>query len=108
MNAFKAQQHRWVGFVQVARKPARVWRSDVPFAVKVEAFHLTYNVPYVALFILALIVYPVVLARYEQVSGSRWPIPFSLRGHAARAGSFRVRYASRDAIGGGSSTTCRS
>jgi cellulose synthase/poly-beta-1,6-N-acetylglucosamine synthase-like glycosyltransferase len=71
MNAFKAQQHRWVkGSIQVARKllPA-VWRSRAPLGVKVEAsFHLTYNVAYVFLLLLSLIVYPVVLARYR--SGS--------------------------------------
>jgi cellulose synthase/poly-beta-1,6-N-acetylglucosamine synthase-like glycosyltransferase len=73
MNAFKAQQHRWVkGSIQVARKllPG-IWRSDLPVGVKVDAtFHLTYNAAYVALFVLAIIVYPVVLARYE--SRSLW------------------------------------
>jgi len=66
MNAFKAQQHRWVkGSIQVARKllPA-IWRSPVSLAVKVEAsFHLTYNLAYVFLLLLSMIVYPVVLAR---------------------------------------------
>jgi len=68
MNAFKAQQHRWVkGSIQVARKLLpQVWRAPVPLAVKVEAtFHLTYNVAYVFLLLLSLIVYPVVLARYR-------------------------------------------
>jgi len=68
MNAFKAQQHRWVkGSIQVARKllPA-LWRSRLPWRVKVEAsFHLTYNVAYVFLLLLSLIVYPVVLAGYQ-------------------------------------------
>ena len=71
MNAFKAQQHRWVrGSIQVARKLLpRVWRSDAPLAVKLEAtFHLTSNVPYVLLLLLSLLVYPVVLARYESKS----------------------------------------
>lgn len=71
MNAFKAQQHRWVkGSIQVARKLLPViWRSPAPLAVKVEAtFHLTYNVAYVALLLLSLIVYPVVLERYESRS----------------------------------------
>ena len=66
MNAFKAQQHRWVkGSIQVARKLLPIiWRSRVPLAVKVEStFHLTYNVAYVFLLLLSLIVYPVVLAR---------------------------------------------
>jgi len=71
MNAFKAQQHRWVkGSIQVARKLLPViWRSRVPLGVKVEAsFHLTYNVAYVFLLLLSLIVYPVVLARYDRES----------------------------------------
>jgi len=71
MNAFKAQQHRWVkGSIQVARKLLPVvWRARLPLRVKVEAtFHLTYNMAYVLLLLLSLIVYPVVLARYR--SGS--------------------------------------
>jgi cellulose synthase/poly-beta-1,6-N-acetylglucosamine synthase-like glycosyltransferase len=71
MNAFKAQQHRWVrGSIQVARKLLpRIWRSAAPLPVKVEAtFHLTSNVPYVLLLLLAVIVYPVTLARYESKS----------------------------------------
>jgi len=71
MNAFKSQQHRWVkGSIQVARKllPA-LWRSNAPLAVKIEAtFHLSANVAYVALLLLALLVYPVVLQRYESQS----------------------------------------
>jgi cellulose synthase/poly-beta-1,6-N-acetylglucosamine synthase-like glycosyltransferase len=71
MNAFKAQQHRWVkGSIQVARKllPA-IWRSRVPLAVKIESsFHLTYNVAYVFLLLLSLIVYPVAMARYRSAS----------------------------------------
>jgi cellulose synthase/poly-beta-1,6-N-acetylglucosamine synthase-like glycosyltransferase len=71
MNAFKAQQHRWVkGSIQVARKLLpRVWRARLPLGVKVEAtFHLTYNVAYVFLLLLSLLVYPVVLARYRSAS----------------------------------------
>jgi cellulose synthase/poly-beta-1,6-N-acetylglucosamine synthase-like glycosyltransferase len=71
MNAFKAQQHRWVkGSIQVARKLLpRVWRAHLPLGVKVEAtFHLTYNVAYVFLLLLSLLVYPVVLARYRGAS----------------------------------------
>ena len=71
MNAFKAQQHRWVkGSVQVARKllPA-IWRSGAPLPLKIEAtFHLTTNIAYVALLLLSFIVYPVVLERYESRS----------------------------------------
>jgi len=71
MNAFKAQQHRWVkGSIQVARKLLPViWRSDATLGVKLEAtFHLTINVPYVLVLLLSLIVYPVVMARYESRS----------------------------------------
>ena len=71
MNAFKAQQHRWVkGSIQVALKllPA-IWRAPLPLPVKLEAsIHLTYNVAYVFLLLLALLVYPVVIARYESRS----------------------------------------
>jgi len=66
MNAYKAQQHRWVkGSIQVARKllPA-IWRAPLPLGVKIEAtFHLTYNVAYVFLLLLSFLVTPVVLAR---------------------------------------------
>jgi cellulose synthase/poly-beta-1,6-N-acetylglucosamine synthase-like glycosyltransferase len=68
MNAFKAQQHRWVkGSIQVARKILpEVWRARLPLAVKLEAsIHLTYNLAYVFLLLLALLVYPVVVARYD-------------------------------------------
>ena len=71
MNAFKAQQHRWVkGSIQVAKKLLpRIWRSRWPASVKWEAtFHLTNNLAYVLLFLLSIILYPVVLARYESKS----------------------------------------
>jgi hypothetical protein len=71
MNAFKSQQHRWVkGSIQVARKLLPLlWRAPLPLAVKLEAtVHLTYNVAYVFLLLLSLIVYPVVLARYQDGS----------------------------------------
>jgi len=68
MNAFKAQQYRWVrGSVQVARKTLpSVWRAALPLSVKLEAtFHLTYNVAYVLLLVVSAITYPVVMARIE-------------------------------------------
>ena len=71
MNAFKAQQYRWVrGSIQVARKVLPdVWRAPLPFAVKLEAtFHLTINVAYVLLLLVAAIAYPVVIARIEEKS----------------------------------------
>jgi hypothetical protein len=49
MNAFKSQQHRWAkGSIQTAKKllPA-IFKSDLPWSVKIEAFfHLTNNLAY--------------------------------------------------------------
>ncbi|HEV8129126.1 MAG TPA: glycosyltransferase, partial [Candidatus Eisenbacteria bacterium] len=68
MNAFKAQQYRWVkGSIQVARKALpSIWRAALPMRVKVEAtFHLTTNVAYVLLLLVSMLAYPVVIARVE-------------------------------------------
>ena len=66
MNGFKSQQHRWTkGSIQTARKilPA-VWRSRLPWRVKVEAFfHLTNNVSYVLVLLLALLLLPAIVIR---------------------------------------------
>jgi cellulose synthase/poly-beta-1,6-N-acetylglucosamine synthase-like glycosyltransferase len=56
--AFKSQQHRWAkGSVQVFRKLGwRILTSNEPVAVKLEAMaHLTGNVGYPAVFLLALL-----------------------------------------------------
>ena len=61
MNAFKSQQHRWAkGSIQTARKLLpRILGSDLPRAVKVEAFfHLTANFTY-PLMILLTVLMPV-------------------------------------------------
>jgi cellulose synthase/poly-beta-1,6-N-acetylglucosamine synthase-like glycosyltransferase len=61
MNAFKSQQHRWAkGSIQTARKLLpRILSSDLPRAVKVEAFfHLTANFTY-PLMILLTVLMPV-------------------------------------------------
>ncbi|HZR10366.1 MAG TPA: cellulose synthase family protein [Myxococcales bacterium] len=61
MNAFKSQQHRWAkGSIQTARKLLpRILKSDLPRAVKVEAFfHLTANFTY-PLMILLTVLMPV-------------------------------------------------
>ncbi len=58
MNAFKSQQHRWAkGSIQTALKLLpRIFRSDLPFRVKKEAFfHLTANVAYLLMIPLALL-----------------------------------------------------
>jgi cellulose synthase/poly-beta-1,6-N-acetylglucosamine synthase-like glycosyltransferase len=61
MNAFKTQQHRWAkGSIQTARKLLpRILASDLPRAVKIEAFfHLTANLTY-PLMILLTVLMPV-------------------------------------------------
>jgi cellulose synthase/poly-beta-1,6-N-acetylglucosamine synthase-like glycosyltransferase len=66
MNGFKSQQHRWAkGSIQTARKilPS-VWRSRLPWKVKVEAFfHLTNNASYVLVLALALLLGPAIVIR---------------------------------------------
>jgi cellulose synthase/poly-beta-1,6-N-acetylglucosamine synthase-like glycosyltransferase len=66
MNAFKSQQFRWAkGSIQVAKKLLpTIWRSKVPFGVKVEAFfHLTNNFAYPLLLLLSMILLPNLLVR---------------------------------------------
>ncbi|MBW2527047.1 MAG: glycosyltransferase family 2 protein [Deltaproteobacteria bacterium] len=68
MASFKSQQHRWAkGSIQVARKMLPViLKSDVPFKVKCEAFfHLTNNLAYVLMILLALLLMPNLLVRTE-------------------------------------------
>jgi cellulose synthase/poly-beta-1,6-N-acetylglucosamine synthase-like glycosyltransferase len=74
MGAFKSQQHRWAkGSIQTARKllPA-ILRSSLPLRIKAEAVaHLTANVGYVMMVVLALLVIPSVWLR---ASVSPWLI----------------------------------
>ena len=66
MNAFKSQQFRWAkGSVQVARKLLpEIWRAPLAARVKLEAiFHLTQNVPYLAVLALILLAVPALVAR---------------------------------------------
>ena len=68
MGAFKSQQHRWAkGSIQTAKKLLpRILRSDLPWPVKLEAtVHLTANVGYVMMLLLALLVVPAVFVRRE-------------------------------------------
>jgi len=71
---FKTQQHRWTkGSVQVGKKLlGRIWRSDVPLKVKLEAtFHLSANLSYLLLVLLsALLPLSVVLRSYALARGS--------------------------------------
>jgi len=68
MASFKSQQHRWAkGSIQVAKKMLpTILRSDVSFKIKMEAFfHLTNNLAYVLMILLALLLLPNLLVRTE-------------------------------------------
>jgi cellulose synthase/poly-beta-1,6-N-acetylglucosamine synthase-like glycosyltransferase len=68
LSGFQDQQHRWVkGSIQTARKlVGSIVRSGLPRATKVEAlFHLTNNAAYLLSVILALLIVPAMLVRYE-------------------------------------------
>lgn len=66
MNSLKSQQHRWAkGSIQTSKKllPA-IWKSRQPFGVKLEAtFHLTSNLAYILIILLALLLYPALSLR---------------------------------------------
>jgi len=68
MNAFKSQQHRWAkGSVQTCRKLLpRLLSSDLPLAVKAEAFfHLTANFNYPLMCVLSVLMAPSMVIRYN-------------------------------------------
>ncbi len=68
MNGFKGQQYRWAkGSVQTARKLlGRILRAPVDRAVKIEAFfHLTNNLAYVLLLVLAALQLPNMMIRRQ-------------------------------------------
>ena len=68
MGAFKSQQHRWAkGSIQTARKVLpRIYRSALPWPVKLEAtVHLTANIGYVLMVLLALLVVPAIWLRVD-------------------------------------------
>ncbi len=68
MNAFKAQQQRWAkGSVQTLKKLLpRVLASDLPWWIKVEStFHLTANLAYPMMVLLAALLFPATLLRYN-------------------------------------------
>jgi cellulose synthase/poly-beta-1,6-N-acetylglucosamine synthase-like glycosyltransferase len=61
MNGFKSQQHRWTkGSIQTCKKLLpRIWRSDLPLAIKAEAtMHLTSNFAYLLLACLCVLLHP--------------------------------------------------
>src|SRR6267378_2435529 len=69
MTAFKTQQARWAkGLIQVAKKTLpKVFASDVPRSVKVEAwYHLTANLSYPLMIVLSVLLLPAMVIRFYQ------------------------------------------
>jgi len=69
MNSFKTQQARWAkGLIQVAKKILpKVWRSDEPFFIKMEAtLHLTANISYPLMIVFSVILLPAMIVRFYQ------------------------------------------
>ena len=70
MDGFKSQQHRWTkGSIQVCKKVlGRVWSSDIPLALKLEATaHLASNFAYLLLLGVLILMYPA-----NFIMGSSW------------------------------------
>jgi cellulose synthase/poly-beta-1,6-N-acetylglucosamine synthase-like glycosyltransferase len=68
MNAFKTQQQRWAkGSVQVCKKLLpRILASELPWKEKAEAtFHLTANLAYPLMVLLAALMFPAMVLRYS-------------------------------------------
>jgi len=68
MNAFKNQQNRWAkGSTQVCIKLlGKILRADLPRRIKTEVFfHLTANIAYPLILILAVILVPANIVRYH-------------------------------------------
>jgi cellulose synthase/poly-beta-1,6-N-acetylglucosamine synthase-like glycosyltransferase len=68
MNAFKSQQHRWAkGSIQTCLKLLpRILQSDLPLAIKAEAFfHLTANFNYLLMSVLSILMFPSMVIRYN-------------------------------------------
>jgi cellulose synthase/poly-beta-1,6-N-acetylglucosamine synthase-like glycosyltransferase len=69
MTAFKTQQQRWAkGLIQVSKKILpRVFRSDIPLRVKIEAwYHLTANISYPLMIVLSVLLMPAMIIRFYQ------------------------------------------
>jgi cellulose synthase/poly-beta-1,6-N-acetylglucosamine synthase-like glycosyltransferase len=69
MTAFKTQQQRWAkGLIQTSKKILpRLFRSDVPRKVKVEAwYHLTANISYPLMVVLSVLLMPAMIIRFYQ------------------------------------------
>jgi len=72
MDGFKSQQHRWTkGSIQTCKKVLpRIWRSKLPFFIKVEATaHLTANFAYLLLVCLCVLLHPSSAGGNSSVAG---------------------------------------
>jgi hypothetical protein len=66
INALKSQQYRWTkGAIETARKILpRLWKSKLPLEIKIHStFHLTSNMVYPFILLLALLNLPMVLIK---------------------------------------------
>lgn len=67
IHAFQVQQARWAkGLTQVAKKLLpRIWRAPIPLRAKLEAFfHLTPNIGYLLMVVVAALMVPVMIVRF--------------------------------------------
>jgi cellulose synthase/poly-beta-1,6-N-acetylglucosamine synthase-like glycosyltransferase len=79
----KNQQHRWTkGSVQVGRKVLpRIWRSDAPLKVKMEAtFHLSANLSYLLLVLLSVLMPFAVVVRAQNLARGPFAIEAAVFG----------------------------
>ena len=66
-HSFQIQQARWAkGLTQVAQKLLpRIFRADIPFRIKAEAFmHLTPNISYPLMIAVSMLMLPVMIVRF--------------------------------------------
>ncbi len=78
IDGFKTQQHRWTkGCIQVCRKLlGLIWRSPIPFKVKLEAStHLTCNFSYLGLILLCVLVMPICTGLVKPGGEWSWDSP---------------------------------
>jgi cellulose synthase/poly-beta-1,6-N-acetylglucosamine synthase-like glycosyltransferase len=69
MTAFKTQQARWAkGLIQTSIKMLpRIWRSNVPRRIKIEAvYHLTANLSYPLMIVMTALLIPAMICRFYQ------------------------------------------
>src|SRR6202034_3859850 len=81
MTAFKTQQARWAkGLIQTSKKVLpTVFRSDVPFHTKLEAwYHLTANISYPLMIVLSVLLMPAMIIRSWQGPLQMFLIDFPL------------------------------